>query len=225
MKGTLSLRVRPPAPAALALLVALAPSLPAAATVVRGLSLAEKTDVAQLVVLATATARETRWVIEGGSTETRVTVKLDEVLKGKASRGETITLLLQGGEIGEFRHEVPGMSTWSVGEQAVLFLERLPDGLYVELGVGIGKYSVSGPSEARVVTHAPRVALAFVDLVQGTRVEAPTPMKPTKLADFLKEVRSLLTRHKATPKVPTTAAPRAPAQPTPVTPARAPASN
>jgi hypothetical protein len=41
MKGTLSLRVRPPAPAALALLVALAPSLPAAATVVRGLSLAD----------------------------------------------------------------------------------------------------------------------------------------------------------------------------------------
>lgn len=209
-----------------ALLAALVPSLPATATVVRGLSLAEKADVAQLVVLATAVSTETRWVIEGGSAETRVTVKLDDVLKGKASKGDTITLLLQGGTIGEFHHEVPGMSSWSVGEQAVLFLERLPDGLYVELGVGIGKYGVSGAGDARMVTHAPRVALAFVDPAQGTRVEAATPMTPTKLGEFLKQVRTLVARPKATPAVPTTATPRVPATtPTRLAPARAPTAN
>jgi hypothetical protein len=209
----------------LALLAALVPSLPATATVVRGLSLAEKADVAELVVLATAVSTETRWVIEGGSTETRVTVKLDEVLKGRASKGETITLLLQGGAIGEFRHEVPGMSTWVVGEQAVLFLERLPDGLYVELGVGIGKYGVSGAGDARIVTHAPHVALAFVEPAQGMRVEAPTPMAPTKLAEFLKQVRTLVARPRSTPTLPD-AAPREPSS-TPARPKnpRAPAAN
>lgn len=222
MKGPLSLRSAP----LMALLAALVPSLPATATVVRGLSLAEKADAAQLVVLATAVSTETRWVIEGGSAETRVTVKLDEVLKGKATKGETITLLLQGGTIGEFRHEVPGMSTWVAGEQAVLFLERLPDGLYVELGVGIGKYGVSGAGDARVVTHAPRVALAFVDPVKGMRVEPSTPMAPTKLAEFLKQVRTLVARPKATPSVPAAASPRAPAStPARLTTPRAPTAN
>ncbi|MFO0726817.1 MAG: hypothetical protein U1E65_23735 [Myxococcota bacterium] len=179
---------------ALALLGA---ELSASATVVRAMSLEEKTNACPVIVLAEVQSQETHWVRPGGSAETVFTLKVKESLKGDLKVGSTFTLLQAGGRIGEFLHEVPGQSSWKKGEQAVLFLERF-ERHYVEVGVGIGKYGIEPSAKGPMVTHNPKVAVAVIDRGRPMKVEAAKPMAPTPLPEFLTTVRNLVnhTQHK-----------------------------
>jgi hypothetical protein len=181
--------------AILALCTAGAISFEAGATVVRGMTLEQKTLSAPTIVLAEVLSQDTHWVREGGSAETVFTLKVKQSFKGELRSGSTFTLLQAGGRIGQFVHEVPGQSPWKKGEQAILFLEPF-ERHFVEIGVGIGKYGI----EQGIVTHAPKVAVAIVEKGRQMKIEAAQPMKPTPLPAFVAQLKGFL--EKTTPKTP-----------------------
>ena len=56
-------------------------------------------------------------------------------------------------------HIADGQSAYEPGEEVILFLE--PKGSeYVEIGIGIAKYSVEHDGKTKIVTHNPSVAEA-----------------------------------------------------------------
>lgn len=176
--------------AALALLSASLFAAPALATTVRGLSLYEKAQVAQTIVRAEVLSVSPRWEREGHSAETIVTLRVTERLKGALELGSKFELRQAGGRIGEFVHEVPGMSPFQVGEDVLLFLEPY-ERYQVEIGVGIGKYGIEkSPTGALQVTHDPKVALVFERPDGALRIEEARPMTPERLDKFLARLRS-----------------------------------
>jgi hypothetical protein len=176
-------------------------ALPAtsSATVVRSLSLAQKAAIAPLIVHAEVEKVESRKVSEAVAVETLIHVKVIEGLKGDAKKGQRLVLRQSGGTVGELRHEVVGQSHFTRGEQAILFLEPLPNGRFVEIGVGIGKYGIERTDKGSVVTHAPKVALAIEQPGQPARIEDAQPMTPIPLHDFLVRVRGFAKGGKVNP--------------------------
>lgn len=177
---------------AVALALSFAPAMIASATVVRALSLEEKTHLAELVVRAEVEAIETRWADGKGFLETRVTWRVVETLKGAARAGEKLTVWQGGGEKDGHVQHIPGTDTFRRGEQAVLFLERGPKSSWVQIGIGIGKYGIETRGAAKIVTHAPQVSLAVMRPGEPMKIEPATPMPPLPLAEFMAQVRAIV---------------------------------
>lgn len=162
------------------------------ATVVRGLSLYEKTKVAPLVIRAEVLSVESSWYRgEGVSIKTLITLKVLETLKGDVPAGSRVVLRQAGGKIGDFIHQIPGTNPYKVGEQAILFLEPYKE-FYVEIGIGIGKYDIEGAGATAMVTHDPKVALAYSLPGQPMQIKPATPMIPEPLPKFLTRVRDYI---------------------------------
>jgi hypothetical protein len=162
------------------------------ATVVKAMTLEEKTEAAPLIVHAIVERIESEWNLPGASARTLITIRVLETIKGDAAKGETLIVHQSGGRIGDFHQTAPGLSTFEAGEECVLFLE--PMGAYlVELGIGIGKYAIEPAGDEKWVTHAPKVAGYRVSTEDGRgRIEPIAPMKPEPLKLFLKRVRSFV---------------------------------
>lgn len=176
--------------AAAGLLAALAlHASPADATVVRALTLLEKTRVSALVVRGTAEQITPAWDRDGAAVQTLIRFRVDEVLKGDARPGQRIVLRQAGGKIGDFDHRVPGVSQWTPGERAILFLEPL-GAQHVEIGIGIGKYEIVGDGKNDWVHHDPDVSVAWIEPGQPMRIEEAPRMEPVRLEQFTKRVRS-----------------------------------
>jgi hypothetical protein len=172
------------------LALSIAVQSPASATVVRGLSLFDKTQIAPLVIRAEVERVEPVWEVPGGSVKTLVTVRVLEVLKGAASPGDHLILRQAGGRIGDFDHRIEGADAWVPGEESVLFLEPLGE-VMVPIGIGIGKYEIEPSPSGKLVTHHPKVALAFHQPGgSGMRIEPAQAMEPEPLETFLARLRN-----------------------------------
>lgn len=184
----------PPAALAFTLLLGLSlASGPAEATTVRGLSLYEKTQVAQSIVRAQVVSVDVSWEREGHSAQTLVTLRVEENLKGPLEVGSKFELRQSGGKIGDFVHDIPGMSPFTAGEEVILFLEPF-ERYQVEIGIGIGKYGIQKQdSGARYVTHDPNVALVYTKADGSMRIEEAQPMTPERLEKFIARVRNYVT--------------------------------
>ncbi len=175
---------------ALAAVFALVGPASAGATVVRALTLFQKTQAAELVVVGEVESVEVVWEANKSQVLTLIAIKVDETLKGDAAPGQRLLLRQSGGQIGDFVHRVPGVSKWRNGERAILFLETL--GPYmVEIGIGIGKYPVGADG---LVRHAPTVAQATVTPT-GLQIAHRDPMAPQPVRQFLKLVRGYVLGH------------------------------
>ena len=174
----------------------------AAATTVRGLSLYEKSEVAESIVRAEVLAVSVGWAQEGQSARTLVSLQVKESLKGKLKVGETFVLLQAGGKIGDFEHRIPGMSAFAPGEEAILFLEPYQN-FHVEIGIGIGKYGIqSDPSGSKVVTHDPKVALVTYGKDGATQIADAQPMSPELVDKFLARLRNYVSGVRKPPAAP-----------------------
>lgn len=183
---------RPGGPAAAAALALLLTAAPASATVVRALDVTQKTHIAKAIVVAKVERQEPRWMTENGAVKTIVTLTVEQSLKGDLKAGQKIQVALPGGRIGDFVHEVPGVSTYAQGERAVLFLEPHPDG-WVELGIGIGKYDVKTVRGQPMVSHSPLVAQLKAGVGdEPAKIEHLAPMAPVTLPKFLAQIRAAL---------------------------------
>ena len=97
----------------------------------------------------------------GDRLTTRVTLKVEEVLKGRVEGGE-ITISQAGGTLGERRTRVVGAPNFTVGSEVVVFLVFNKRGEGVVLGLAQGKFDVfadaAGRKQARNRFHGGRAA-------------------------------------------------------------------
>jgi hypothetical protein len=117
-------------------------------------------------------------------------MRVIESLRGGAEKGAHIVVRQSGGHIGEFHQTAAGQSRYEPGEEVVVFLEPVGSE-YVEIGIGISKYSIEWNGLEKIVSHRPEVAEAHVAKNgQILSVEPAQPMKPEPLARFIDRVRS-----------------------------------
>jgi hypothetical protein len=166
------------------------------ATVVKAHTLYQKTNISKLVVKGQVESIRSEWFVENASAHTLITLKVTETFKGQVPKSKRIIVRQAGGKIGDFDHRVEGISRWEINEEVIMFLEPLPTvktrKLYVELGIGIGKYEIKKRGKQSFVHHNPRVALAHVSENKKMRVEPAPVTKPVALKDFVKQIRNYL---------------------------------
>lgn len=155
-----------------ALLIALAPAT-ASATISEALSLEQLVQRADYVVVATAQAEQARRDSRGRIV-TDFTLRVDEVMKGSASRGATLVMTSLGGAIGDIGMRVEGEPHPAIGARYVLFLRTMRDGRTLR-AVGMSQ----GVMEVQVQAGTPTVmpgggGLALMQRVQGGQL-VPAP--------------------------------------------------
>jgi hypothetical protein len=133
-----------------------APSLPVAgpaeahAAVSVLMSLDELVSASSLVVVATATERESRWeyVAGGRRIVTYTKLKVDRGITGPGSKEVVVRTL--GGSVGKIGQHVSGEAAISIGKPSLLFLAKVDETLVVT-GLAQGHYPVV--TDAKGVTR------------------------------------------------------------------------
>jgi hypothetical protein len=89
----------------------------------------------------------------GLETSTVATVAVDRVLKGAPVA--FVSVLVPGGDLGRTRTVMVGAPRLNVGDAAVFFLARGPDGVWRPVGLSMGVYRVQPGRAGTPVVHAP----------------------------------------------------------------------
>ena len=96
---------------------------------------------ADAVVVGKVTAVHSEWSSDRSRIFTRVTIGVDEYLKGQENGG-AITLLTPGGEIGDVGEIYSHMPTFRTDEHVLVFVEKDKQGLYRVSGGNLGKFTI-----------------------------------------------------------------------------------
>lgn len=177
--------------AAASALLVLALGAPATASVVVGYDLGELVERSEHAVAAEVQATSSRYD-DRGRIVTDVEIRVDEVGKGRARRGETLALVVLGGSIGEVTMRVEGGVRLAPGDRAMLFLERHPSGPLVPVGLSQGVLPIRETASGRQVLPG-GAGLALVRArPDGRMVPTPSALSgPEDLDALLERVRSL----------------------------------
>ena len=139
--------------AALLLFLAAGTSAPAHATTFAPLSVEQFTDASTWIVEGKVTRVWTELDEERMVVWTHAELDLSEVYKGPrlgSDAPSTLVVSSIGGSHGGITTEVPGHASFSVGEQAFLFLDELSGGQLVPVSKFLGKLTVRrAPGERR----------------------------------------------------------------------------
>lgn len=163
----------------------------AAATTVRLQSERQMTAAAAAIVRGIVTSVTPRRHASG-LVVTDVVLEVERFLKA-AAPVTTLTFTQLGGTLDGRTLHVSGTSSFTVGEEVVVFLERGGDSL-VEMGVGAGKYSILRErGTASVERRLGRAAFAIVDGRKAVGVPPPPPTGPEPLAVFEARIGAYLT--------------------------------
>jgi hypothetical protein len=161
------------------------------------LSVKQLKDTSESVVLARTVKTESFWNDDRSAILTRVTLQVEESLSGSAS-GETV-VIVPGGRIGPYIHEVTDMPEFVAGEDAVVFVERHTSGVNVVNGGARGKLEV----KTDAVTRAREVVggAALFDQLEASENDASEtdahvegPVRPSKSLPLDEFKRRLLQR-------------------------------
>lgn len=123
---------------------------PASATLSEALSLADLVARADHVVLATATGQHVERDARNRIV-TDYTLRVDEVMKGGAAIGSTLTMRSFGGAIGDIGMRIEGEPHLTTGRRYVLFLARTSSGNLRPVGMSQGVLPVQGSGTAATV--------------------------------------------------------------------------
>jgi hypothetical protein len=152
------------------------------------------------VVVGSVTAIESAFLESDGSVYTYVHVQPERIIKGPL-RDEPLVLREPGGTFGERHAWIYGAPEFWVGERALLFLSRNPDGSLQTNSLAMGKYTLSVDANGRTT--------AVRSLGEGTSVIAPDTgnigAAPPQTQPFV----PLLTRLRTLARAQTVAAPPA----------------
>lgn len=181
---------RPLTRVALAVLLGLAAHLGTesigTATTVRRMDLRDLTKSATAVLVGKCARIESRWDKRHTRILTHVHLTVSECVKGETEPVVTLTLL--GGTVGADTVKVPGMPTFRVGEECVVFLWTTKTGIHTVMGLAQGKFTVHEDKQtgAKLVSRKS----TGLDLVakDGARSEDPD-WSPIPLEKFLDRVR------------------------------------
>ena len=162
------------------------------------LSLAELSLEADAVVVGKTISAESYWTADRSAIMTRVTIRVDEHVAGTLS-GEA-TLLVPGGQVGEYLHEVSDMPSFAPNEEVVVFVTRLSTGELIVAGGMQGKLDVIRDplSGDRTVLAGSELVSDMVDGSTGAPVAADDQladrddeMTAVPLVEFVKRVKRL----------------------------------
>jgi hypothetical protein len=118
----------------------------AAAATARPATVEQLAREADAVVQGRVARMESRWAPDGRHILTRVALRVSRVLRGSA--GTEVVLEVPGGAVGGFGQRVDAAPSFEPGEEAVVFLRRIPGGRALVHGLAQGKFRVEG-GEAR----------------------------------------------------------------------------
>lgn len=151
---------------------------------VEPIGFAEMVAAADAIVVAEVVDQRADLVTSGAnrSIVTRVTFNVSRTLKGQPRLVRQLEFM--GGTVGNFRQEVSGVPSFSVGERGVFFVL---DGQYVSPIVGLmqGHFPITRtPDGVEHVTLHDRRAFAAVSQVGAPVLVSPEPMPTMTLRAF-----------------------------------------
>jgi hypothetical protein len=177
---------------ALTFAAAVASSLPTAASIVIALDLPSMVTRADHIAVVDVVSVKAAWDARHERILTTIDLAVVESWKGPALPASHFTLVQPGGTVGDTEMIVQGMSRFSPGERAVVFLRGRPEAAGV-VGMAQGKRAVvHEASTGRVLVQTPDKAGAM--FVRGTAAAGPAPVFETRarpIEDLRAEVRAL----------------------------------
>ncbi len=123
------------------------------------------------IVTGTVTAVEARFAKSGGQTRivTDVTVRLDDVVKGRQNKSAVISLIVPGGQVGTVRTRALDLPEFATGEEVLLYLAYREGYGYVVVAGNRGKINISSDEKgAKFVTALSPEADAALDETRKT---------------------------------------------------------
>ena len=117
-----------------------------------------------------------------------VEIQVERWLKGKRVQSPSLSFLLLGGTLDGRTLNVPGNSSYEVGEEVLLFLEY--DGsTLVEMGIGAGKYAIQhNAGQAEIVRELGHHNFAQTSVAGQFKMIMPQPVGPESLVEFEKRI-------------------------------------
>lgn len=178
------MRILPPL-LALATLSLMTPH--AQASLTRAMDLSELTASAENVVVADVAKVTSQWDEAHRNIVTTIEISVRESWKGTPPADGRLVVRQPGGTVGDIEMTVLGMPRFSVGEHAVLFLERS-----TVVGMGQGKRPLrwDGLKKQWLVESANAAEAVHLDRQAKIRAQVSTP--PETLDSMRAKVRALL---------------------------------
>jgi len=171
-----------------AVLIACLAPVTLAATVLVPADFREIVNSADIIVYGRVTATEVRWSDDRKHVDTLVTVQSGTYLKGHA--GASVMFKVPGGTIGRFMNVTVGAPNFTVGDEAVFFLNTRGREVPTIFGLnqGVFRVSTNAATRRRVVTP-PLLSRAGAPqrIVRGDPERKPVPLET-----FGAQVQSLL---------------------------------
>lgn len=138
-------------------------------------TLAQRTQKAEVIVIAEVISMSSNWDDEGREIYTYITLRVVEKIKGNVE-GNQIVLRHLGGIVGNVESRVSGMPQFARHEKVLVFLGRYPSSAYFGVmdwleGKKTIQYNAAGQEMVRV----------------GTRGESSQPLK-----EYIGAIQSLL---------------------------------
>ena len=112
------------------------------------LSIAELTRRSDIIVLGTVTSIASDWNVNRTAIETRIDLKVEEILKGRADHGR-ITFHQLGGVVGEIASSVGEAAPFEEGEKVAVFLFKNKGDRLQLVGFFQGKFAVERRPEGQ----------------------------------------------------------------------------
>lgn len=159
----------------------------ALATQVIGLDVEELTWASDAIVEGRVTRVQSRWTAGGRLIVTEIDVEVASTLKGGAA--EKVTLIQQGGTVGDLAQRVSGLASFREGEEVLLFLERQGSRRFAVTGLAQGKFRIQRQRDGRA-------ALAVPEEIDATLLDATTrrPIESRLQAVELAELKARISR-------------------------------
>lgn len=173
------------------------------ASIVMALDLPALVQQADHIALVDVVSQRSDWDVKHERILSTIDLKVVERWKGQVSSGEDrITIVQPGGTVGDLTMTVTGLSTFTPGERALVFLRGTTASAHV-LGLSQGKRLVRYETASKKwLVHAPDlrqttlVKPPVASPVHGTSaaqtVRALPGVRETGLDDFRAEVKALL---------------------------------
>jgi hypothetical protein len=176
---------------ALPLLVLLL-GLPAGATSMLKVDVAELSRQADAIVHGTVRRVESRWSGDGRRILTDIEVEVVQALKGQP--GPRVLITQPGGKVGNIGQVVSGQASFAPGEEVVLFLERRGPQAFRVSAMAQGKYRVQRSPDGKTVLAVPEPLgdALLVDASTGEPTQAST--SPLPLSELESSIRTALIR-------------------------------
>lgn len=105
-------------------------------------------EVSDAVVIAKTVRSESFWNEDRSAILTRVFLQVEESLTGSSPTQTEV--IIPGGQVGEFIHEVSDMPLFLDDEESIVFIERHNSGVNVVAGGAIGKILIEKDPETQI---------------------------------------------------------------------------